>query len=154
MTQRWDIWKGAMNIIQENPLTGVGLGNFNKELGKQIDSKKISKIRRDLKNPTAGQNHAHNQYLDIYVKNGIFGFFTLIYFIFINFRIFFNNLNSKIFETRIISVLGVTLVSTYFAYMLNHTILSHQVSTIFMLLILITLLAIINYKKNDPEKIK
>ncbi len=154
MAQRWDIWKGAVNIIQENPLTGVGLKNFNKELGKQIESKKISKIRRDLKNPTAGQNHVHNQYLDIYVKNGIFGFFTLMYFLFINFRLFFKNLNSKVFEVRIISVLGVTMMTSYFSYMINHTILSHQVSTIFMLLILITLLAIIRYEKNNLEFMK
>ena len=154
MSSRLAVWQGAINMIQENPVTGVGLDNFNKSLHNQMSADKISKVRRDLVNPTAGQNHAHNQYLDMYAKNGIFGFLALLYFIFINFKAFISMIDSKSYDIRILAVSGLTVVTTYFSYMLSHTILSHQVSTIFMLFILITLLALIKCRKNELERLR
>jgi O-antigen ligase len=94
---RLSIWKGSKNIISDNILLGVGLNNFNIELEKQISEKKIKPIRYDygsgpsqkrVPNLTAGLNHAHNQYLDIFVKTGVFGFLVLIFFITMNLYFF------------------------------------------------------------------
>ena len=86
------IWKGSYNIVKDNYILGVGLDKFNESLLQQIQEKKIPMIRKDFKNPTAGLNHAHNQYLDIFAKMGIFAFLTLVFFILINlvfFHLFF-----------------------------------------------------------------
>ena len=132
---RLSIWKGSKNIISDNILLGVGLNNFNIELEKQISEKKIKPIRYDygsgpsqkrVPNLTAGLNHAHNQYLDIFVKTGVFGFLVLIFFITMNLYFFYDRYRmSKKDDVKI---------------------LSHQQSTLFMTLLLITLSAIITKK--------
>ena len=71
---RINIWKGSVSIIKKNMIAGVGLNNFNSFLDKEIKLNNIQPIRKAKDNPTAGMNHAHNQYLDIFVKTGIFGF--------------------------------------------------------------------------------
>ena len=153
---RLSLWEGSKNIISDNTLLGVGLDNFNAELEKQISEKKIKPIRYDygsgpsqkrVSNLTAGLNHAHNQYLDIFVKTGIFGFLVLIFFITINLYFFYDRYRiSKEDDTKIFSLFGIVSMFGYISYMLTHSILSHQQSTLFMTLLLITLSAIITKK--------
>ena len=125
------IWDGSINLIQENPVLGIGLDNFNKELHRQILNNKIQPIRKDLKNPTAGLNHAHSQYLDIFVKLGFFGFLMLLYFIFINFY-FFSKLRNLV-NDEMYPVFGQLFIFIHSLIMINHVILSHHQSTIFMI---------------------
>ncbi len=125
------IWDGSINLIQENTLLGVGLDNFNKELHSQIIDNKIQPIRKDLKNPTAGLNHAHSQYLDIFVKLGFFGFLILLYFIFVNFY-FFSKLRN-ITNDEMYPVFGQLFIFIHSLIMISHVILSHHQSTIFMI---------------------
>ena len=129
------IWDGSINIINENPILGVGLDNFNSQLHQQIVDKKIPPIRKDFKNPTAGLNHAHNQYLDIFVKLGFFGLLVLMYFIYINFYFFYQlRKNSK---DELFTLYGQLFVFIFSLIMINHVILSHHQSTIFMIFLLI-----------------
>ena len=79
---RINLWKGASLLIEKHYAQGIGLNNFNKYLEKEIQLKNIQPIRNFSNNPTAGMNHAHNQYLDIFVKTGILGFMSLLIFIF------------------------------------------------------------------------
>ncbi len=125
------IWDGSINLIQENTLLGIGLDNFNKELHSQIIDNKIQPIRKDLKNPTAGLNHAHSQYLDIFVKLGFFGFLILLYFIFVNFY-FFSKLRN-ITNDEMYPVFGQLFIFIHSLIMISHVILSHHQSTIFMI---------------------
>ena len=127
---RISIWNGSLNMIYENTILGVGLTNFNKELNSQIVSKKIKPIRQDQNNYTAGMNHAHNQYLDIFAKTGIIGFLTLIYFIIMNYYHFYRNLKNN--EDNIAGFMGLLILTSYVSYMMYHTILSHQQSVLFM----------------------
>ena len=73
---RLSIWKASINMVKENNFYGIGLDNFNKKLEEQISDGKIDPIRKTIENKSAGMNHAHNQYLDIYVKTGILGLIT------------------------------------------------------------------------------
>jgi len=153
---RLSLWEGSKNIISDNLLFGVGLNNFNVELEKQINEKKINPIRYDygsgksqerVPNLTAGLNHAHNQYLDIFVKTGIFGFLTFIFFIIMNLYFFYDRYEvSKNDDTKLFSLFGIVSIFGYISYMFTHSILSHQLSTLFMTLLLITLSAIITKK--------
>ena len=124
------IWNGAINIIRENPVLGVGLDNFNNHLNKQILEGKIEAIRKDLNNPTAGLNHAHSQYLDTFAKMGILGFLILLLFMFFNFYFFYRLCKES--EDEIYPVFGFLFIFIHSVMMINDVILSHHQSTIFM----------------------
>ena len=134
---RISIWKASINIINENSFYGVGLDNFNENLERQISDKKIEPIRNSVVNKSAGMNHAHNQYLDIYVKTGIFGLITLLIFIYGNIKYFKNGLNSDKSEDNLISLIGLLSIYVFSTIMLFQTFLAHQQLTLFMCFILI-----------------
>jgi O-antigen ligase len=144
---RINIWKGSVILIKKNIASGVGLNNFNSSLAEEIKLKNIKPMRNFSNNPTAGMNHAHNQYLDIFVKTGIFGFFALIFFIIMNLYFFYDRYKSSgDHDAKLLSLLGVVSIFGYMSYMLTHSVLSHQLSTLFMTLLLTILSAIITNK--------
>jgi len=148
---RLTIWKGSINMIKENSFYGIGLNNFNKKLEEQISLGKIDPIRNDVKNMSAGMNHAHNQYLDIYVKTGIFGLITLLIFLYIHIKYFRNGLNSDKSEHNLISLIGILSVFNFSIVMLFHTFLAHQQLILFMCFMLVTISAMksnLNYRRN------
>lgn len=59
---RWQIWQGALKIIQNNWLFGVGLGNFSFALAHYLPVKSFEVL------------HAHNTYLQILAETGVVGF--------------------------------------------------------------------------------
>ena len=142
---RLNLWHASINMINDNIMLGVGLSNYNKSLDSQIKAGKIQPIRNDRNNYTAGMNHAHNQYLDIFAKTGIIGFLTLIYFIGMNYYHFYRNLKNN--EDNIPGFMGALTLVSYASYMMYHTILSHQQSALFLTFTL-AILAGLSYSKN------
>ena len=149
------IWNGAINIINENTFSGIGLDNFNRELHSQIINNKIQPIRKDFDNPTAGLNHAHSQFLDTFAKLGLFGFLLLSFFIIINFYFFYRKVYrlSKNNEDNVFAIFGLLFILIHSLIMINHVILSHQQSTIFMVFLLVFFagLSLSNYKKGEQR---
>ena len=148
---RLSLWEGSRNIIYDNILLGVGLNNFNKELEKQINDKKINPIRYDygsgrsqerVFNLTAGLNHAHNQYLDIFVKTGFLGFVTLLFFLTIHLVLFIKYYSQD--NYNIYARFGIISIIMYILFMLTHTITSHHQSTLFMVMFMVILAGLCN----------
>ena len=145
------IWNGAINIINENTFLGIGLDNFNRELHRQIINNKIQPIRKDFDNPTAGLNHAHSQFLDTFVKLGFFGFLLLSFFVIINFYFFYRHCKNN--QDNIFAIFGLLFILINSLIMINHVILSHHQSTIFMVFLLVFFagLSLSNYKKGEQR---
>ena len=143
------IWDGSIEIIKDNYLFGIGLDNFNKSLDQQIKLKNIQSIRKDFKNPTAGFNHAHNQYLDIFVKTGIFGLGTLIIFIYVNYYFFIQQIKRN--DNNIYAIFGLMVIIAYSIFMINHAVFSHHQSTIFMLFMLVLFAALSRVEFNEDD---
>lgn len=59
---RWQIWQGAIKVIQSHWIFGVGLGNFSTALGHFLPVKSFQVL------------HAHNTYLHILAETGVVGF--------------------------------------------------------------------------------
>jgi len=150
---RYIIWEGSAIMIKKNTFTGVGLNNFNLELNKLITNKSIPPVRNDLNNPTAGMNHAHNQYLDIFAKTGIFGFLSLLFFLIMNFYNFKDGLKHKNEDCEYFAMIGLTIIIVYSSYMFTHTILSHQQSTLFMTVLLTIISGLMTNKINNKKQI-
>lgn len=64
VTERFCMWKSAVNMIKDNPIMGVGLGNYEK----QYQEKYILPEAKERQ-----QTHAHNCYLQFWAETGIFG---------------------------------------------------------------------------------
>ncbi len=75
-TQRIAYWRGAVNIIKENWLIGVGTGDVKKSFDEYYEKTNSSLDKEH-------RLHSHNQYLTIAVAFGLFGLcwllFTLLY---------------------------------------------------------------------------
>ena len=139
---RISIWKASTIMIKENNLYGVGLNNFNANLEQQILQGNINPIRKSLKNKSAGMNHAHNQYLDIYAKTGVFGFITLLFFIFSHTKFFINGITSNKSDNNFVSLLGLLSICYFSIIMFFQTFLAHQQLILFMSFMLIILASI------------
>ena len=144
------IWKGSLNMIKEHPTIGVGLSNFNKELLKQIENGSILPIRPGVSDLSAGINHAHNQYFDMFAKLGLAGFIAISLFIIISYWFFNSYKNSNSRDILFISLTGKIIILTYAFNMLFHVILSHQQSTLFMITTTIIFAGLIS--KTSSEK--
>jgi len=145
---RLNIWKGSIVLINENTVKGVGLTNFNNSLNEQIKLKNIQPIRALSNDLTDGQNHAHNQFLDTFVKTGVFGFFTLIFFMIIHLYFFYHRhyQSKNNGDTGLLSLFGIVSVVGYICYMFTNSVFSHQLSTLFMILLFIILSGMITNK--------
>ena len=64
VTERFLMWKSAINAIEENPLTGVGFGNYEAQYQENY-------ILDEAKERSQG--HAHNVYLQFWAEAGLPG---------------------------------------------------------------------------------
>lgn len=73
---RLQLWKSSLILFGENPLFGVGLNNFKKNLMPLANKNMISE-------KASNYGHAHNEYLCSLATGGIFGFIitTLLFFL-------------------------------------------------------------------------
>lgn len=80
LLQRIFYWRGALNIIKENPVLGVG-GDIQNEFNAYFKSETSELADRYWL-------HSHNQYLTYFVVGGIVGFVAFLWAVFYPFRIY------------------------------------------------------------------
>ncbi len=71
LATRQQIWQTALTLIKENPLTGVGLGNFENPYRQTV----VQLFKHPLELEVV---KAHNLYLNTWAEMGIFGLIVLI----------------------------------------------------------------------------
>ncbi|MSN96547.1 O-antigen ligase family protein [Campylobacter sp. FMV-PI01] len=72
-------------ILKQNPIFGIGLGDFEEETAKILKMEKFSNYDSYLKN-FMSSNHYHNQFLMISVQMGLIGLFFCITLYFLGFK--------------------------------------------------------------------
>ncbi|MCQ2375079.1 MAG: O-antigen ligase family protein [Salinivirgaceae bacterium] len=68
---RFYLWSNALNIVQQHPLLGAGIGDSEKEMIKQLIQN----------NPKQRQYNPHNQYLQTATETGVVGLLLLMFII-------------------------------------------------------------------------
>jgi O-antigen ligase len=68
---RWIIWNSALKIIKNNLIFGVGTGDIQIELNNEY--KRIGNI-----NLAHFNTNAHNQFLEVFIENGLIGLILLL----------------------------------------------------------------------------
>lgn len=117
----------AKELIRDNYITGIGFDNFKKYIINKTES--VNRIYG------LGQHdHAHNDFIDIWVKAGVFCFLALIYFFFIHLKVLMRHSkkNDNFFPT-----IGIVLLLSQIGFMLTQSQLAHHQPTLFFLVLLI-----------------
>lgn len=77
--ERFIIFNTAINIIKENPIAGIGKGNFQKQYEEHNEYKNIN---------NKVFYHVHQIILEMMVESGVFGLIAFIFFIFGQFKVY------------------------------------------------------------------
>lgn len=72
--QRYTIWKVAREMIDDNPIAGIGLGTYSK-------THKIYADRRDEWRIARGERDTHSTYLNVMAETGVIGFLIFVAFL-------------------------------------------------------------------------
>lgn len=107
-------WKTTAEIIQENPIIGVGAGDIRDELSRKYNEKEIKWIQ------DKGRD-SHQQYLQTFATLGIFGFLSLLSIFILMFYYGIKNKNFILF--------GFTLI--YFIFGFTESMFETQAGIIF-----------------------
>lgn len=105
VNERFNMWNNAVTMIQKNPITGFGLGNWKIE---SIPYEKTTANDHQI------SNHPHNDFLEITTETGILNgliYLTLfIILVYLNLKII---LKSEKEESKIIAIVSLLSILTY-----------------------------------------
>jgi O-antigen ligase len=103
-------WIASANIIQKDPLLGVGIGDFHDAMEQEIKQGNYDNLI-DFVKDFMSKHTPHNQYLLITIQSGFIGLFFFLYFLY---NFFTMKLNDK--ELKTISILfGTIFVVSFFS---------------------------------------
>ncbi|PVX42704.1 O-antigen ligase [Pasteurella langaaensis DSM 22999] len=137
---RFEMWKGALMMTQERPLTGTGEAAFKQYFKKYADEGKIARS-------ASIYAHAHNLYLDNLAKNGVFGLLSLLAIFFIPLYSFIKATGSASLETKTIAALGVTHILAVMMYGMSEAFFSLHTTQMFYFFLLLVLFAMLRKRK-------
>lgn len=107
---RYVIYSTAVNIIEEHPITGIGMGNFKKVYRDYNEHKDI----RD-----SSYYHVHQIILEMMVESGIFGLIAFIGFIFGQIKVYMKGYLGNKYNTirKYAALMCLFITGLVFAYM-------------------------------------
>nr|WP_240935949.1 O-antigen ligase family protein [Halomonas bachuensis] len=116
---RFEMWKGAVTLIQQRPLTGWGSNGYHAAL---IELGNEGAIREGV----TRFGHAHNEYLDAMAKRGVIGLAVLLMLYLVPMRLFFKQFHHESLEVRSVAIAGALLSVTYLDFGLTQTFMEHN----------------------------
>jgi len=123
---RLEMWRSSVYIFKENPIFGVGEGNFKE--------KNVELIAKGLINKDIGRfNHPHSEFITTLVEQGLIGLGILLF-------LFFSPLMKcyEVFKKKDVNsdsniplVLVISLILHYIFYSITNGVFDHQNTTLF-----------------------
>ena len=101
--KRLELWRAAIHMIRENPIFGVGRGNFNNELRKLVDEDIINPAIKDYSQP-------HNLYLEVAASRGVLGLGVLLWVLYYPLFVFIKTRKSSP-HTALLGILHIVIIS-------------------------------------------
>lgn len=129
---RFEMWRGAAQLIQEKPLTGWGSNGYASAMAEFGEAGIISE-------EAAQYGHAHNEFIDAFAKRGLLGLAVLLALYLVPMRLFARHLQASHLATRAVATAGVLLPVTFMDFGLTQVFLEHNSGVMmyaFMLVVL------------------
>ena len=124
--QRFEMWKGAIQTIKNNPLLGGGEQGIITGKQQLVDQKKIK-----LPASMIQWLSAHNQYLDTWGKYGFFTFLALMGVFFIPLFFFITQRNKGDADTHSASYSGIALCTGYLIFAITESVFTINSTVMF-----------------------
>lgn len=141
---RLEVWRASMISIIENPILGIGEGNFKNEMQQLSDQELI------YPNITTKIAHVHNEYISAFLHRGIPGLLSLLLLFLIPLIAFSKALmNEKNKSEKIVPAIGVTLIISTMTFSLSDIFFSQHQYTIFFAAFIYVLYAFMNNHSTD-----
>lgn len=116
---RFEMWRGASQLIRERPLLGWG------EVGYQAGQQQLAE--QGVISPVAAEfGHAHNEFIDALAKRGVVGLGVLLMLYILPLRLFAPGLQHADLRLRAIAVAGTLLPVAYIDFGLSQAFLAHN----------------------------
>jgi len=134
---RLEMWKASYEIIKENPMIGVGKGNYKEYVQVLVGQGKVDEF-------VARFNHPHNEYIANFLELGIVGLLALILVFLSPISYFLNTIKHHAFDQqeRMLAVAGLILVLHYSFYSLTAGVFAHQSTTLFYSIFLVIIIGL------------
>lgn len=134
-------WKMAFEMGLEKPLLGWNLAGYTAEKARLV-------ANRQVQSSVLLYSHAHNEYLDLFVKRGLLGLGALLLLYGLAFRHFWpreRDRQAAVPGVLALQLAGLALVVCYAGFGLTQVFLSHNNGTMFLLFMLLLLVATLGH---------
>lgn len=141
---RLEVWRASMISISDNPILGIGEGNFKIEMQQLSD--------QGLTYPGIATKiaHVHNEYISAALHRGILGLLSLLLLFFIPLIAFSKALISEQIDSKkILPTIGVTLIISTMTFSFSDNYFSQHQYTIFFVALIYVLYALMNQHSTD-----
>ncbi|GEN29694.1 hypothetical protein HVA01_33400 [Halovibrio variabilis] len=116
---RFEMWKGASQLILEKPFIGWGDNGYQAGMQALADTGLVHPIVTEY-------GHPHNEFLNAWAKRGLVGLVVLLALYLIPMKFFARQLDSPDMALRSLSVAGVLLSVAYIDFGLSQAFLVHN----------------------------
>lgn len=143
---RLEMWKASFEVIKENPIIGVGEGNYAKHQQKLIDQGRVDKF-------VGRFSHPHSEYITSLVEQGMIGLlaFVMVLFTPVMFFIKIIKHNSFSYQERALTASGMLISLHFLFYSFTSGVFDHQVTALFYAIFMAIILGLI--KSNSRIKV-
>ncbi|MBA2777344.1 O-antigen ligase family protein [Billgrantia kenyensis] len=132
VSARFEMWRGASQLILERPLSGWGSSGYQAAMQERGAA--------GVQHPDLGRFwHAHNDFLDAWVKRGLPGLLALLALYLVPLWLFARGVNSGSGEQRALAVAGTLVPVAFIDFGLTYSFLAYPAGSLIYVL-LITLL--------------
>ena len=143
---RIEAWQAAWQVFADNPIFGVGLGDFIDASKSLVDAGLYTKTLLALA-------HAHNEYLNIMAEQGLIGLVLLLFMHVGLLRFYINNIHSEIDEVKDSSYAGIIVVLSFLVFGLPDAPLTHNNLCAMYLLVNVFIFTLIHRRKNLDKRV-
>jgi len=121
---RFEMWRGAAQLIQERPLLGWGESGYRNAMEALGEQGVISPMAAEF-------GHAHNEFIDAFAKRGLVGLGVLLLLYMVPIRLFASGLTHQDYALRSLAVAGTLLPVAFIDFGLSQTFLAHNSGAMF-----------------------
>lgn len=116
---RFEMWKGASQLILEKPFTGWGENGYKHGMQALADKGVVDEVATIY-------GHAHNEFIDAFAKRGMVGLAVLLALYLVPMRLFARQMTAENLELRSLAVAGVLLPVAFIDFGLTQVFLTHN----------------------------
>ncbi len=140
---RLELWRAAAMVIFDNPVFGVGEGNFRQAMQQLADAGRATPALATT------MSHVHNEFISATLHRGIFGLFTLLLIFFLPLTSFIKSIKSATGDKKILMMTGIILITSCVTMSLSDAFFALHVLSIFYVTFIYFIYAQIRCRNGD-----